>query len=68
MMGKEPEKEIITISKAELCAKNDDTIMLESINVTVKDENGKTVLDYAKQYQSRKVIGAIIQNTVLIFF
>ena len=54
MTGKNPKKEVVVMSKAELCAKNDDVAMLESINVNTKDENGKTVLDYAKQYQSKK--------------
>ena len=62
MTGKNPKKEVVVMSKAELCAKNDDVAMLESINVNTKDENGKTVLDYAKQYQSKKVIGTIIQK------
>ena len=35
MTGKTPEAEIIVISKAELCAKNDDASMLDSINVDI---------------------------------
>ncbi|MBO5355882.1 MAG: helix-turn-helix domain-containing protein [Clostridia bacterium] len=62
MTGKAPEKEVVVMSKAELCAKNDDPSMLETINIVIKDEYNKSIVDYAKQYQSRKVIGAIIQK------
>ena len=62
MTGKTPEAEIIVISKAELCAKNDDATMLDSINVDIKDEKGKTVIDYAKAYGSKNVLTAIINK------
>ena len=62
MTGKTPEAEIIVISKAELCAKNDDASMLDSINVDIKDEKGKTVIDYAKAYGSKNVLTAIINK------
>lgn len=55
MTGKEPEKEIITISKAELCAKNDDPAMVSEIDISHKDEQGKSLIDYILQYQSFKV-------------
>ena len=59
MTGKTPEAEIIVISKAELCAKTDDPSLLSDINVTTKDENGKTIIDYILQYESLKVFAAI---------
>ena len=59
MTGKVPEKEIVVISKAELCAKTDDPSLLSDINVTTKDENGKTIIDYILQYESLKVFAAI---------
>ena len=62
MTGKAPETEVIVISKAELCAKNDDVAMLDSINVDTKDEKGKTVIDYAKAYNSKNVLTAIINK------
>jgi len=62
MTGKAPETEVIVISKVELCAKNDDVAMLDSINVDTKDEKGKTVIDYAKAYNSKNVLTAIINK------
>lgn len=55
MTGKVPEKEIITISKAELCAKKDDISLLDGIEINHKDEQGKSLIDYILQYQSFKV-------------
>lgn len=62
MTGKTPEIEVVVMSKAELCAKSDDPSMLDNININAKDENNKSIVDYAKQYQSRKVVNAIITN------
>mgnify|MGYP003479910151 CR=1 FL=1 len=59
MTGKKVEPEIIAISKVELCAKNDDVSMVNDINLTTKDENGKTLIDYIIQYKSYKVFAAI---------
>ena len=41
MTGKKAEPQVVTMSKAELCAKNDDPELLRDINLTTKDENGK---------------------------
>ena len=62
MTGKEDEPEIITISKAELCAKNDDISMLKDINLNTKDENSKTLIDYIIQYKSCKVFAEICEK------
>lgn len=59
MTGKKVEPEIIAISKAELCAKNDDTSLVNDINLTTTDENGKTLIDYIIQYNSYNVFSAI---------
>ena len=59
MTGKKVEPEIIAISKAELCAKNDDVSLVKDINLTATDENGKTLIDYIIQYKSYKVFAAI---------
>ena len=59
MTGKAPEKEIVVMSKAKLCAKTDDPSLLRDINVTTKDENGKTIIDYILQYESLKVFATI---------
>lgn len=46
MTGKAVQPEIITMSKAELCAKNDDVILLKEIDFAQKDENNKCLIDY----------------------
>lgn len=58
MTGKIPEKEIVLMSKIELCAKNDDVSLLSGINPNSKDENGKTLADYVLQYESVRVYNA----------
>ncbi len=62
MTGKEPEREVITISKAELCAKNDDPAMLDGIDINHKDEQGKSLVDYILQYQSFKVFVKLCES------
>ena len=57
--GKAPEKEIILMSKLEYCAKTDDPSFLSNINLKATDENGKTILNYVKQYESYNVFSAI---------
>ncbi len=55
MTGKVPEKEIVTISKAELCAKTDNIKLAEEVKDLPKDENDKNIVDYILQYQSLNV-------------
>lgn len=62
MLGNEPEKEIVIMSKIELCAKNDDPSMIDDSLSSNQDENGKTLLDYVKQYNSKKVLKALIDK------
>lgn len=64
MTGKTPEKEIIIMSKAELCAKTDNPSMLDEINPYFKDENGKTLIDYIIQYESLNVYVAIRDKNI----
>lgn len=59
MTGKEPKKEFIIMSSAELCAKTDDPSMLNHINPQFKDEKGKTLSDYIIQYESLNVYVAL---------
>lgn len=59
MTGKEMQPEIITISKAELCAKNDDITLLKEIDFSQKDESNKCLIDYIKQYESLNVFAAL---------
>ena len=59
MTRKAPEKEVILMSKMELCAKNDDPNLLGEIRIEARDENGKNIIDYITQYESLKVFSAI---------
>ena len=59
MTGKEVQPEIITMSKAELCAKNDDVTLLKEIDFSQKDESNKCLIDYIKQYESLNVFAAL---------
>ena len=62
MTGKEPEREVIMISKAELCAKNDNPAMLDGIDINHKDEQGKSLVDYILQYQSFNVFVKLCES------
>lgn len=55
LTGKTLEKEIVTISKAELCAKTDDVSLAEEVKDLPHDENNKKIVDYILQYQSLNV-------------
>lgn len=59
MTGKKVQPEIITMSKAELCAKNDDITLLKEIDFSQKDESNKCLIDYIKQYESLNVFAAL---------
>ena len=59
MTGKKVEPKIITMSKAELCAKTDDISLLNDTNYTQTDENNKCLIDYIKQYESLNVFAAL---------
>ena len=58
MTGKAPEKEVILMSKMELCAKNDDVSLLDGFSSKSKVENGKTLADFVLQYDSVNVYNA----------
>ena len=63
MTGKETEKEVVTMSKIELCAKKDDVKLFNSLSEEVigsKDDNGKTLLDYAFEYRCPKVVDSLL--------
>lgn len=61
LTGKEPDKEVLIISKMELCAKNDDPSMLKEI-FSDRDENGKCLMDHIIQYKSKKVLTSLIDE------
>lgn len=58
MTGKEPEAVILTMSKAELCAKNDDVTLLDQIDPNHVDENGHNLSYYVQKYESVNVYNA----------
>lgn len=62
MTGKTPEKEVITISKAELCAKNDDVALSHEVVNLPQDENGNDIVDYILKYQSLKVFAELCNS------
>ena len=62
MTGKAPEKEIVIISKAELCAKNDDVALAEEVKDLPKDENNKNIVDYILQYKSLNVFKKLCET------
>ena len=62
MTGKSSESEIIFMSKAKFCAKNDDVSMLDAIDIRVKDEDGKTLIDYVIEFQSMKIFVAVAEK------
>lgn len=62
MTGAETAREVVAMSKAELCAKTDDVTLIGEINPTHKDENNKTFIDYIIQYDSYKVFIAFCEK------
>ncbi len=62
MTGKKAEEQVLLISKIEYCAKTDNPSMLDEIDVQAKDENGKTLWDYIQQYNSYKVLSAVLDK------
>lgn len=62
MTGKTQEKEIVTISKAELCAQKDDVTLAEKVKDLPNDENNKNIVDYILQYQSLNVFKKLCES------
>ncbi len=65
MTGQAPEKEIVTMSKAELCAKEDNPSLIENLSfhmASQRDDDGKTLMEYIIQYNSTKVLTAMIDS------
>lgn len=62
MTGAEMAKKVVTMSKAELCAKTDDITLIGEIDPTHKDENKKTFIDYIVQYDSYEVFIAFCEK------
>ena len=65
MTGKTAEKEIIAMSKIELCAKEDNVQLFETLNDEIlkrQDENNKTILDYMLRYNCKTVVQAFFKR------
>lgn len=65
LTGKEPEKEVVVISKLELCCKEDNVTLFNEISSDIlkgKDESGKTILDYIEKYNSKNVYFALVEK------
>jgi len=63
LTGKEIEEKLVPISKLELCAKKDDIKLIDGLqDLSIKDENGKTLFDYIVMYESTKVFAEIIDK------
>ena len=63
MTGKQVDPEIVTMSKIELCAKNDDDNLFNSLSQEVvfnKDDNNKSIIDYIEKYCSKKVFTSLL--------
>lgn len=72
MMGKKsqkPKEKTVTISKLELCAKEDSVELFYELKkknkLSVTDENGKTLLDYVLKYESKSVFELVCKNLPL---
>jgi transcriptional regulator with XRE-family HTH domain len=70
LTGKIPEDKIVLMSKAELCAKNDDINLLEELiqNPPKPDDKGLTLFDYIFQYSSKKVFKKLSDANQLSLF
>lgn len=64
MTGKKPEPEIITMSKIELCAKNDDLKQYKELKVSTDytDENRNTIFDYIFKYESKEIFKFLLSQ------
>lgn len=62
MTGKKTEPEIITMSKIELCAKNDDLDLIGNFMPDTIDENKQTFIDYVRKYKAKNVYKYFIEK------
>ena len=65
MTGKEQEEKIVTMSKLELCAKKDKPKIINNFSYDsahLKNEDGKTLMYYIDQYNSRNVLTALVDS------
>ena len=65
MTGKEQEEKIVTMSKLELCAKKDNPKIIDNFSYNsahLKNEDGRTLMYYIDQYNSRNVLTALVDS------
>jgi len=62
LTGKEKEPEVIVISKMELCCKNDDVELFNTISLQGKDESGHLITFYLEKYDCYNVYKAFVKN------
>lgn len=65
MTGKEQELKFVTMSKLELCAKNDDPKIIDQLSYRsayMKDEDGYSLMYYIKKYESLNVLKTLIDS------
>ena len=62
LTGKEKEPEIIIISKMELCCKNDDVELFNTISLQGKDESGHLITYYLEKYNCPKVYKEFVKK------
>ncbi len=60
MTGEEPRKEIITMSKLELCAQKDDVSLVGNFTADTRDESGRSLRDYVFKYKSYQVLRKLL--------
>lgn len=63
--GKEQEKEVVIMSRIEMAAKKDDPSIIQDLSFSTnytKDENGKCIMDYVIQYNSKKIFEVMFKS------
>ena len=68
MTGKEQEEKIITMSKLELCTKEDNVNSYRELKLSLnyKDENHKNVFDYIFEYKSKNLFKELTKNFTIL--
>lgn len=62
MTGKVQKEKVVTMSKAELCAKTDDVTLAKEVKKLSADEKGKTIVDYILEYKSLNVFTELCKS------
>ena len=62
MTGKVQKEKVVTMSKAELCAKTDDVTLAKEVKKLSADEKGKTIVGYILKYKSLNVFTELCKS------